>query len=93
MMDEVLDDCVRNVFDQFAATAAEAELSSILFPMVGAATTSMDPQEVARKLLNAIVQEMTTITQCRRTVILARFESHRQGVYHAAAELGLKELS
>jgi hypothetical protein len=35
---------------------------------------------------------MTTIKQCRRTVILARFESHRQGVYHAAAELGLKAL-
>jgi O-acetyl-ADP-ribose deacetylase (regulator of RNase III) len=92
MMDEVLDDCVRNVFDQFAATAAEAELSSILFPMVGAATTSMDPQEVARKLVNPIVHKMTTITQCRRTVILARLESHRQGVYRAAAELGLKEL-
>jgi O-acetyl-ADP-ribose deacetylase (regulator of RNase III) len=92
MMDEVLDDCVRNVFDQFAETAPEAELSSILFPMLGAATTSMDPLEVARKLLNPIVHKMTTITRCRRTVILARFESHRQGVYHAAAELGLKEL-
>jgi O-acetyl-ADP-ribose deacetylase (regulator of RNase III) len=92
MMDEVLDDCVRNVFDRFAETAPKAELSSILFPMLGAATTSMGPLEVARKLLNAIVQEMTTITQCRRTIILARFESHRQGVYHAAAELGLKAL-
>jgi O-acetyl-ADP-ribose deacetylase (regulator of RNase III) len=92
MMDEVLDDCVRNVFDRFAETAPKAELSSILFPMLGAATTSMGPVEVARKLLNAIVQEMTTIKQCRRTVILARFESHRQGVYHAAAELGLKAL-
>jgi O-acetyl-ADP-ribose deacetylase (regulator of RNase III) len=92
MMDEVLDDCVRNVFDQFAATAAEAELSSILFPMLGAATTSMDPREVARKLLNPIVHKMTTIPQCRKTIILARYESHRQGVYHAAAEMGLKEL-
>jgi len=92
MMDEVLDDCVRNVYDRFGEIAPEAELSSILFPMLGAATTSMGPLEVARKLLNAIVQEMTAITQCRRTVILARFESHRQGVYHAAAELGLKAL-
>lgn len=92
MMDEVLDDCVRNVFDRFAETAPEAELSSILFPMLGAATTSMVPLEVARKLLNPIVHKMTTITQCRRTVILARLESHRQGVYQAAAELGLKEI-
>ena len=92
MMDEVLDDCVRNVFDQFAVIAPEAGLSSILFPMLGAATTSMDPLEVARKLLNAIVHKMTTITQCRRTILLARFESHRQGIYRAAAELGLKQL-
>jgi hypothetical protein len=92
MMDEVLDDCVRNVFDQFAEIAPEAELSSILFPMLGAATTSMDPLEVARKLLNPIVHNMTTIKKCQRAVILARLESHRHAVYHAAAELGLKEL-
>jgi O-acetyl-ADP-ribose deacetylase (regulator of RNase III) len=93
MMDEVLDDCVREVFDQFAEIAPEAELSSILFPMLGAATTSMEPMKVARKLLNTIVHKMTTIRQCRRTVILARLESHRQGIYHAAAELGLKEFA
>ena len=93
MMDEVLDDCVREAFDRFAEIAPEAELSSILFPMLGAATTSMDPLNVARKLLHPIVHKMATIGQCRRTVILARLESHRQGVYHAAAELGLKELS
>ena len=93
MMDEVLDDCVREVFDQFAEIAPKAELSSILFPMLGAATTSMEPMKVARKLLNPIVHRMTTIRQCRRTVILARLESHRHAVYHAAAELGLKELS
>jgi O-acetyl-ADP-ribose deacetylase (regulator of RNase III) len=92
MMDEVLDDCVRNVFDQFAEIAPEAELSSILFPMLGAATTSMDPLEVARKLLNPIVHNMSTIKKCQRTVILARLESHRHAVYHAAAELGLKEI-
>jgi hypothetical protein len=91
MMDEVLDDCVRNVFDRFAEIEPDAELSSILFPMLGAATTSMDPLDVARRLLNPIVQKMTTIKKCQRTVILARLESHRQAVYHAAAELGLKE--
>jgi len=93
MMDEVLDDCVRNVFDRFAETAPEAGLSSILFPMLGAATTGMDPLQVARELLNPIVHKMATITQCRRTAILARFESHRQGVYRAAGELGLKEVT
>jgi O-acetyl-ADP-ribose deacetylase (regulator of RNase III) len=92
MMDEVLDDCVRNVFDRFAEIAAEAGLSSILFPMLGAATTTMDPLEVARRLLNPIVHKMASIPQCRRTVLLARHESHRQGVYRAAAELGLKEI-
>jgi len=93
MMDDVLDDCVREVLDQFAEIAPGAELSSILFPMLGAATTSMEPMKVADKLLNTIVHKMTTIRQCRRTVILARLESHRHAVYHAAAQLGLKELS
>jgi hypothetical protein len=93
MMDDVLDDCVRNVFDRFAEIAPEAELSSILLPMLGAATTSMDPLQVARKLLTPIVHKMTMIKKCRRAIILARLESHRQGVYHAAAELGLKEIS
>lgn len=92
MMNEVLDDCVRNAFDRFAELAPEAELSSLLFPMLGAATTNMNPLEVARKLLNPIVHKMTTIKRCRRTAILARFESHRQGVSRAAAELGLKEI-
>jgi len=92
MMDDVLDDCIRNVFDRFAEIAPEAELSSILFPMLGAATTTMDPLKVAHKLLDTIVHKMTTIKKCQRTFILARLESHRQAVYHAAAELGLKEL-
>ena len=93
MMNEVLDDCVRNVFDRFAEIAPEAGVSSILFPMFGAATTTMEPLDVARRLLNPIVHKMTTIKTCRKTAILARFESHRQAVYQAAAELGLKEIA
>ena len=91
MMDEVLDDCVRNIFDRFAEIASEAKLSSILFPMLGAATTTMAPLKVANKLLDTIVHKMTTIKECQRTFLLARLESHRQAVYQAAAELGLKE--
>jgi O-acetyl-ADP-ribose deacetylase (regulator of RNase III) len=90
MLDDELDDCVRNVFDRFAEIAPQAELSSILFPMLGAATTNLDPAQVAGKLLNPIVHRMTAIAQCKKTVILARFESHRQGVYLAAAALGLQ---
>jgi hypothetical protein len=60
--------------------------------MLGAATTSMEPLEVAHRLLNPIVHKMTTSRQCRRTVILARLESHRQGVYRAARALGLREI-
>jgi hypothetical protein len=93
MMDEVLDDCVRNVFERFAEIAPDAGLSSILFPMLGAATTNMDPLDVARKLLNPIVHKMSTLKVCRKTVILARYDSHRQAVYHAAAELGLREIA
>ncbi len=93
MMNDVLDDCVRNVFDRFAEVSAEADLSSILFPMFGAATTTMEPLEVARRLLSPILHKMTAIKKCRKTVILARFDSHRQAVYQAAAELGLKEMA
>jgi hypothetical protein len=52
----------------------------------------MEPLEVARRLLNPIVHKMTTITKCTKTVILARYESHRKAVHQAAGELGLKEL-
>ena len=93
MMDEVLDDCVRNVFERFAEVGPEADLSSILFPMLGAATTNMDPLDVARRLLNPIVHKMSMLKQCQKTIILARYESHRQAVYHAATELGLKEIA
>jgi len=93
MMDEVLDDCVRNVFERFAEVGPEAHLSSILFPMLGAATTNMDPLDVARRLLNPIVHKMSMLKQCQKTIILARYESHRQAVYHAATELGLKEIA
>jgi hypothetical protein len=93
MMNEVLDDCVRSVFDQFAELAPESKVSSILFPMFGAATTTMEPLEVARRLLNPILHKMATIKQCKKSVILARFEAHRQAIYQAAAELGLKEIA
>jgi O-acetyl-ADP-ribose deacetylase (regulator of RNase III) len=92
MLDYELDDCVLNVFDRFAETAQKAELSSILFPMLGAATTNMDPAQVAGKLLGPIVHRMTAMAQCKRTVILARLESHRQGIYLAAAALKLQQV-
>jgi len=93
MMDEVLDDCVRNVYERFAEVSTDSNLASILFPMLGAATTNMDPLDVARRLLNPVVHKMSTLKQCKKTIILARYESHRQAVYHAAAELGLKEIA
>jgi len=93
MMDEMLDDCVSNVFERFAEMATKAELSSLLFPMLGAATTEMEPVDVARKLLTPNVHRMKAITTCRKSVILARLESHRQAIHQAADELGLKALS
>jgi hypothetical protein len=92
MLDGELDDCVRSVYDRFSEIAVHGELSSILFPMLGAATTNMGAAQVAGKLLAPIVNRMTAIRLCRKTVILARFESHRQGVLVAAAALGLQQL-
>lgn len=91
---DVLDDCVRNAFNRFERLAEEqpeADLETILFPMLGAATTSLEPLEVARILLKQIVRKMRTNPACRTTYLLAWLESHRHAVQTAAEEMGLEE--
>ena len=92
-MDDVLDDCVRNAYNRFARLHAEEKgLETILFPMLGAATTTLEPHDVARELLKNIVAKMKSLPACRTTYLLAWLESHRYAVQQVAREMGLEEL-
>ena len=90
-MDEVLDDCVRHAMDLFDDLSAKNKLESILFPMLGAATSSLALVEVAAKILDPIVHKMAKIKNCKNVFILARLEAHRQALWEAATQLGLSE--
>lgn len=93
-MDDVIDDCVLNVLDRFGRLAEEAggsELESMLFPMLGAGTTKVSLEELARRLLRHIVRRMERTPACRTIYVLAWLESHRFAVHRVAVELGLEE--
>lgn len=92
---DVLDDCIRNAFNRFARLAElkpEAGLETILFPMLGAATTSLEAFDIARLLLEQTVRKMKTNPACRTTYLLAWLESHRYAVQSAAEKMGLEEV-
>ena len=90
MLDGMLDDCVEGAYSRFAHLVAEGgDLRSILFPMLGAASTHLDPLEVARRLLHPIVDQMRQVVACRTTYLLVWLESHRHAV-HTVVEKELK---
>lgn len=91
MMEDVLDDCVRGSFNLFAELAPESKLETILFPMLGAAASRLEPPEVARRLLKPLLSKMRQTPTCRKTYVLAWLEAHRQAFRLAAAEAGLAE--
>ncbi len=92
-MDDALDDCVRNAYNRFAKlNAQDLMLETILFPMLGAATTTLEPHDVAHQLLKNIVAKMKSLPACRTTYLLAWLESHRYAVQKVAKELGLEEV-
>ncbi len=90
MEGDLLDDCVRNVYRRFGRLAPEKKLETILFPMLGAASTRLEPEEVARRLLRPIVNQMKRSKACRETYILAWHEVHRFAIRKAARDLGLE---
>ncbi len=91
MLDEVLDDCVRGAFNRFAELAPGSDLETILFPMLGAAASRLEPLEVARRLLKPILAKMKHTPACRKTYVLAWLEAHRHAFRMVAAEAGLSE--
>ena len=91
MEGDLLDDCVRNVYRRFAKLAPDEGLETLLFPMLGAAATRLEPEEVALRLLRPIVNQMKRTEECRETYFLAWHEVQRFAVRKAAEALGLEE--
>jgi O-acetyl-ADP-ribose deacetylase (regulator of RNase III) len=90
LMDDMVRECIRNVFEYFAEFAERDQLTSILFPMLGAGTTDLKLVEVAKRLLNAIVTCAHLAPTCKTVYVLTWLESHRHAIRKAAQELDLK---
>ncbi len=92
-LDQSLDDCIRNVFNQFEHLAQEhADIRSIMFPLLGAASTDLDYVELSRKMLEDVMTNMDNVPTCERTLVLAWIGPHLYALRRAAKELGLQEL-
>ncbi len=100
MMNDLIDDCVRNVFRRFDQLAKSSRWSvwgrshrphTLLFPMLGAAATHLEPEEIAYRMLKPIVHQMRQFKRCRQTYLLAWLEFHRIAIRRAARELAEKE--
>jgi len=92
-LEQSLDDCIRNVFRQFEHLAQErSDIHTILFPLLGAATTDLDYVELSRKMLEHVVTGMDNVPACERTLLLAWIGPHLYALRRAAKELGLQEL-
>ena len=92
LMDFLIDDCIRNVYSQFdrLAQSSDADVKTILFPFLGAATSGVDLEELAERILQTIVIGMEKFPSCERTYLLAWIEPHLHAVHKAAAKLGLQ---
>ena len=93
LMDDMVRECIRNVFERFAELAEKDNLKSILFPMLGAGTTDLKLVEVAKRILNAIKACVHFAPTCKTIYILTWLESHRHAIRSAAQELDLKPIS
>jgi len=92
MRNETLDGCVRNVFVQIKSLVESGDLESptVAFPMLGASATGLDINDVAERLIYAIVSEMQD-NICKEVLVLAWLESHRFAIDQAANKM--KELT
>ena len=90
LMDDMVPECIRNVFERFAEFAAKEKLKSIFFPMLGAGTTDLELVEVAKRILDAIAASVHLAPTCKTVYVLTWLESHRYAIRKAAQELDLK---
>lgn len=92
--DFFLDDCVDNVFSQLSALAKEnSELKTVLFPMLGAGTTGLEPVTLAEAFLPSIVKGVQADNACSKVYILAWLESHLHALQQVADKLGLEKVT
>lgn len=97
-MEYLLDDCIQNVFSQFAEltqadlVADHPKLHTILFPMLGAGTTGLDAIKVAEKILPSIRNGLQAAPACRKVYLLTWLEPHLHAVHQVAAKLELQEV-
>ena len=77
--------CVRNALKKSdSAELADLELHSILFPLIGTATTRSRAQEMAEKLIDAAIEYINQNPQSRinKIYFLAYFEQEREICRH-----------
>lgn len=89
LSDDIVDDCVRNVFNTFAELAETEPLESILLPMIGAYTSRLNHREIARHIMKPVLNKMNRTPACKTMYLLAWIESQRYAYHEAAEELGL----
>ncbi len=92
MRNETLDGCIRNVFVQLKSLKefGTHKSPSIAFPMLGASASDLDINDVAHRLISAIINEMQD-SVCKEVFVIAWLESHRFAIDQAANDLNLKK--
>ena len=92
LLDEVVDDCVRGVFDAFAEQAQAMRLETLMLPMLGSFMTRLDQLEVVRRIFRTVLLKMEYLPGCRHVFLLAWIESQRVALRRIAEELGLQTI-
>lgn len=82
---------VQNCYQQFSELTRRGEsISTLLFPLLGAGSAKLSPDDAAGIILPEIIRGMTNVPQVQTTYILAWVESHRQALHSAAQKLRLE---
>jgi hypothetical protein len=66
-------------------------LKTLLLPMLGSFMSSLEQEEVVRRILGSILLKLQHMTVCRHVFLLAWIESQRVALRQIATELGLRE--
>jgi O-acetyl-ADP-ribose deacetylase (regulator of RNase III) len=89
---ERLEAGIRNVFKEFTAKhKMDNSISSILFPLIGAGTAKINPNEAGMNMVQIIVDEIRKLPISITVYLLARLDSHRIAFREAALKLNLIE--
>lgn len=88
---EQLDQCIQNCYRKFTEIHSQGkQIATLLFPLLGAGSAKLSPQDAANLILPEIIRGMTDVPQVQATYILAWVESHKQALLSAAQKLHLE---